>query len=356
MRSPLTKAIQDQFVKRSELANDPVTVNARNEMISDGLGDVGRVLLLAGGLGVGLRGIQGAGSMFGRSKPALLADQSPALLEVPHPVFERPEDAGIRKRKKQEAIRGAMGTSVKAAAEGDVPKLNPIGSMLGMYKDPFNPGEGGLGSWLSGHGASPTSDLGKTQMPWYVPAVGASAVGGLAGGYKLMDWVMNRKRKADLKGELDDAKREYQEALVDMYDPQKIKLLKRGSAAEALARDLHELATLMTKTANPQKNPSDTWTDAAAKRLDGLIPTTKLRQTGSSVAGTGLGLYAALAGGLALGSGYLAHQYFSKTDPNKVLADVVKKRERERWATRPPEIFAVPTPVSRHGDEVDIKG
>lgn len=352
MRSPLTKAIQDQFVKAAELPSDPVTVNARNEMISDGLGDVGRALLLAGAVGVGLRGIQGAGSMFGRGKPALLADQSPALLEVPHPVFERPEDAGIRKRKKQEEIRGALGTQVKAAAD-DVPKLNPVGSLLGMYKDPFNPGDGG---WLSGHGASPTSDLGKTQMPWYIPAVGAGAVGGLAGGYKLMDWIMNKKRKADLKGELDDAKREYQEALVDMYDPQKIRLLKRGSAAEALARDLHELATLMTKSADGPMNPSDTWTDAAAKRLDGLLPSTNLRQTGSSVAGTGLGLYAALAGGLALGSGYLAHQYFSKTDPNKVLADVVKKRERERWATRPPEIFAVPTPVARRGDEVDIKG
>lgn len=352
MRSPLTKAIQDQFVKAAELPNDPVTVNARNEMISDGIGDVGRALLLAGAVGIGLRGIQGAGSMFGRGKPTLLADQSPALLEVPHPVFERPEDAGIRKRKRQQEIRGALGTRVKAA-EGDVPKLHPVGSLLGMYKDPFNPGDGG---WFAGHGASPTSDLGKTQMPWYMPAVGAGVVGGTLGGYKLMDWLLNRKRKADLKGELDDAKKEYQEALVDMYDPARIKLLKRGSAAEALARDLHELATLMTKAANPQMNPSETWTDAAAKRLDGLIPTTNLRQGANSAAGAGLGAYLALAGGLALGSGYLAHQYFSKTDPNKVLADVVKKRERERWATRPPEIFAVPTPVSVSGDEVDIKG
>jgi len=353
MRSPLTKAIQDQFVKRSEIANDPVTVNARNEMISDGIGDVGRALLLAGALGIGVRGLQGAGTMFGRGNPQLLADQSPALLEVPHPVFASNTDAGIRKKKKDEMVQGAMGTQIKAAGDPSVPSLHPVGSMLGMYKDPFNLGEGG---WLSGHGASPTSDLGKTQMPWYIPAVGAGAVGGLAGGYKLMDWVLNKKRKSDLKGELDDAKREYQEALVDMYDPQKIKLLKRGSAAEALARDLHELATLMTKQGNGPLNPSDTWTEAAEKRLDGLLPSTNLKQTGSSAAGTGLGLYAALAGGLALGSGYLAHQYFSKTDPNKVLADVVKKRERERWATRPPEIFAVPTPVVRNGDEVDIKG
>jgi hypothetical protein len=353
MRSALTKAIQDQFVKAARLPSDPVTVNARNEMISDGIGDVGRVLLLAGAAGIGLRGLQGAGHMFGRGKPALLADHSPALLEVPHPVFERPEDAGIRKRKRQEAIRGAMGTSVKAAE--DVPKLHPVGSLLGMYKDPFNPDAGG-GGWLSGHGASPSSDLGKTQMPWYVPAVGAGVVGGSIGGYKLMDWIMNKKRKADLKGELDDAKREYQEALVDMYDPQRIKLLKRGSAAEALARDLHELATLMTKAGGGPSNPSETWTDAAARQLDGLIPTTNARQVASSGAGAGLGLYAALAGGLALGSGYLAHEYFSKTDPNKVLADVIKKRERERWATRPPEIFAVPTPVSVRGREVDIKG
>lgn len=352
MRSPLTKSIQDQFVKAAELPNDPVTVNARNELISDGIGDVGRALLLAGAVGVGLRGLQGAGHMFGRGKPTLLADQSPALLEIPHPVFERPEDAGIRRRRKSEQIRGAMGTSVKAA--NDVPKLHPVGSMLGMYKDPFDPDAGG-GGWLSGHGASPTSDLGKTQMPWYVPAVGAGVVGGSIGGYKLMDWIMNKKRKSDLKGELDDAKKEYQEALVDMYDPKRIKLLKRGSAAESLARDLHELATLMTKSANSAMNPSDTWTDAAAKRLDGLLPTTNLRQGANSAAGTGLGAYLALAGGIGLGSGYLAHQYFSKTDPNKALAEVVKKRERERWATRPPEIFAVPTPVSMNGRELDIK-
>ncbi len=349
MRSPITRAIQAGFLKAAELPNDPVTVNARNEMISDGLGDVGRALLLAGAVGVGARGLQGAGTMFGRSRPSLMADQSPALLEVPHPVYASPEDAGLRKKRRQALIRGAGGTTMKAAGEGDAPKLNPVGSALGMYKDPFNPGEGG---WLSGHGASPNSDLGKTQMPWYMPAIGAGAIGGVAGGYKLMDWVLNKKRKADLRGELDDAKREYQEALVDMYDPNKIRLLKRGSAAEALARDLDELAALTVK----QANPSETWTDALGKRLTGVIPTTNVQRTASSVGGAGLGTYLALAGAIGLGSGYLSHQYFSKTDPNKVLADVVKKRERERWATRPPEIFAVPSPVVRTGDEVDLKG
>lgn len=348
MRSPITRAIQAGFCKTA-LPNDPVTVSARNEMISDGLGDVGRALLLAGAAGIGVRGLQGAGTMFGRSRPSLMADQSPALLEVPHPVYTSPEDAGERKRKKQQLIRGAGGTTMKAAAGGAVPKLNAVGSALGMYKDPFNPGDGG---WLAGHGASPNSDLGKTQMPWYIPAVGAGAIGGVAGGYKLMDWVMNKKRKADLKGELDDAKKEYQEALVDMYDPNKIRLLKRGSAAEALARDLDELATLTVK----QADPNETWTDTIAKRLTGAVPTTNLERGANSAAGTGLGTYLALAGGLSLGSGYLAHQYFSKTDPNKVLADVVKKRERERWATRPPEIFAVPAPVVRSGNEVDLKG
>jgi hypothetical protein len=342
MRSPITKAIQDQFVKRSELDNDPITVNARNEMISQGIGDVSRALLLAGALGIGVRGLQGAGTMFGRGKPALLADQSPALLEVPRPVFDTDSDAGIRKKKKDQTIRGAAGTQIKSAQ-----KLHPIGSMLGMYKNPFNPEDGG---WLAGHGASPTSELGKTQMPWYIPAVGAATVGGSIGGYKIMDWILNKKRKADLKGELDDAKREYQEALVDMYDPKQISLVKRGSAASLLARDLHELATLMTKLGE------ETWTDTIGKRVDGLFPTFKAQQTASSVGGSALGLYAALAGGLALGSGYLANQYFSKTDPNKVLADLVKKRSRERWATRTPEIFAVPTPVVRRGDEVDIKG
>lgn len=69
-------------------------------------------------------------------------------------------------------------------------------------------------------------------------------------------------------------------------------------------------------------------------------------------AGKGLGIYGTLAGLLALGSGTAAYKFTKDRSTNKLMEDAIKQRERERWARRPPEIYAIPTPVrlTRGGD------
>lgn len=353
MRSPITRSIQKSLLKKADDEPvSPVVVEDRNAMISGGLNDVAKAVLLAGGLGVGLRGLQGLGSMFGRPRPSMIGASSPSLLEIPHPVYENRADAMMGRKKK---IMGAGGTVMKAAGEGYEEGLNPIGGALGMYKDPYNPGEGGF---LSGHGASPTSSLGKTQMPWYIPAIAGGGLAAGLGGYKVMDWLMNKKRKSDLKAELDDARTEFHGALMDEYDPNKVKLLKAAGAG-TLAGDLDRLADLVVGQEKRAEEP--TLLDRVQSAVSPGIPDVDSNTVGS-LGGAALGGYGALLGLTGLGSGYLAHQYFSKTDPNKALATAIKAREAQRWATRPPEVFAVPVAAKRKDghlvakDEIKAEG
>lgn len=50
---------------------------------------------------------------------------------------------------------------------------------------------------------------------WEYPTGLAAGAGGLMGGWKLMDWLMDKRRKASMQGELDRAQQEYQQALQD---------------------------------------------------------------------------------------------------------------------------------------------
>lgn len=50
---------------------------------------------------------------------------------------------------------------------------------------------------------------------WEYPTGLAAGTGGLMGGWKLMDWLMDKRRKASMQGELDRAQQEYQQALQD---------------------------------------------------------------------------------------------------------------------------------------------
>jgi hypothetical protein len=325
--APLTKAA-NPYASQAGMTAD------RNDMISAGLDDVAKAVLLAGAAGVGLRGLSGVGTMFGRGRPSLVSNQTPAMLEIPHPVLP-PAEAARRKK-----LLGAAGTGMKAAAE-HTEGLNPIGNALGMYQDPAT---GAGGGFLSGHGASPTSEIGKAQMPWYLPAVAGGTLVAGVGGYKAMDWLLNKKRKMDLDAELSDARADFQKALVSQYDPKQLRMLKQGSASDQLAADLDLLAD---RVVGREKTADDESLADRASRMLGSVaePVTPNQGTVKSVGGTGLGAYAAIAGLTALGSGYLANQYFSKTDPNRAVAEAIKKREAMRWSTRPPEIFAVPVPV-----------
>lgn len=338
------------FLAKAAAGPAPALTFDRNVMISDGLSDVGKVMLGAGGAGLAYRLIQGLPSLFGRPNPELVSDQAPALLEVPHPVYQRAADGGPRRRR---LIAGAGGTKVKAATAH--PGGTAAAGLLGLTKDPAAQTPTSAADWLAGHGASPSSSLGKLQIPWYAPAVGLGGLGAAYAGYKGMDWLLNKKRKMDLNAELADAKGEYQQALLDMYDPARVKLLKAGSAAAALGRDLDALAALVV---GREKRADETWGEWAGRQAEKVLPHDlgdRAANFASGVGGAGLGLYALLAGAVGTGVGAMSYAHHMQNDPAKALAAAVKQRERERWAKRPPEVFAVPVGVKNVGGRLEEK-
>lgn len=347
------------FLAKTAEPHNPVLTVDRNAMISDGVADVGKVMLGVGGAGLAYRLLQGLPSLFGRPRPELVSDQAPALLEIPHPVYQTAGDRGRQRRRPR--IPGAAGTAIRPVqAVAARPKVanaggSPAANLLGLTKDPADATPTTTGEWLAGHGANPNSSLGKAQLPWYLPAVGLGAVGAGLAGYKGMDWLLNKKRKMDLNAELDDAKAEYQQALLDMYDPQRVKLLKAGSAADALNRDLDALAAAVV---GREKRADETWTDWAGRHLGSVLPDDvggRARSLGSSLGGAGLGLYATLAAGLGLGVGSMSYAHHMQNNPAAALAAAVKQREKERWAKRPPEVFAVPVGVKNVGGRIEEK-
>jgi hypothetical protein len=184
-----------------------------------------------------------------------------------------------------------------------------------LFKEPETPGPG-VSDFLAGR-----THANETAKPWFWPAaIGAAGLGGY-GGYKAIDQVLGGLHKRDKQRDLEEAKEEYRKALVEQYSPEGV---KAGAAQDELNRDLSELYTLY-------------------KQAGGLWDT----------AGTATGAYLALAGLLAGGTGLATYNWAKSRSSDERLAKAIKQRERLRWATRPPEIYAIarPAPVKLESDK-----
>lgn len=249
-------------------------------------------ILTAGGLaaagGITARGLLGLRYMFGRRKPNTSRMLGPTVVSVPTPVFTTP----LQQQRARDRAYKAAG----AATRGE--------------------------------------------LPWYLPGLTLAGVGGLAGGYKLMDVLMDRKRKSDLKAEEAAAEAEYRKALLAQYDPANV-------PGPGVVPDV----PLPAKTVNPVGAPRLSLKAAALQAdLEELAAACEARAEKAAGdmpgwAGKGLGIYGTLAALLALGSGTAAYKFTKDRSTNKLMEDAIKQRERARWAARPPEVYAVPTPV-----------
>jgi hypothetical protein len=227
--------------------------------------------LLAAGAGAAFRGGTGLANMLQRNlKPAARPSATaPQFIEVP--IFSK-------KEKEKEELK-------KVAAGG---LLSDVLSGAGNS----NPG-----SWW---GAYPLS-------------VGAGAAGAY-GGWKLTDVLLDRRRKAQVKSELEKAKKEYEEAL---------------AGRSKLGQQLDELYDNLEKQANT-----------------------------ADYVGPPLGiaaLYALLAGG---GAGVAAYNFTKKRNPAKIKEKAKAQYRAERFNRRPPPILARPVPVEvqDESEELDTAG
>lgn len=103
----------------------------------------------------------------------------------------------------------------------------------------------------------------EAQLRWQVPASAALGIGGVAGGWKLMDAILDSRRRAEIDQELADVQSEYEEALRDQYEAA---LTKRG----ALDDIFEKLAALEKQGFNWP----DAWEAAIGTYLTALGATT----------------------------------------------------------------------------------
>jgi hypothetical protein len=246
------------------------------------------------GLGASGRALLGLKDMFTRTPytPPKVGLR-PSVVEINLPQ-EQEEEEQRRLRKTAEgpvfsAVSDYLNTPSNYSVINWLKGLKPTGDLLAMPS------------------LSPGAPLSK---PWFMPSVVGAATLGTLGGYKAVGAGLDTMEDQRRKNELEDAKREYRNALVEQYN------------ADKRASD----------------NPATLLDNVADKFI---------KQAGwGELVGAGTGAYLTLAGLLASGAGYGTYNWVKSRSPENRLAKAIKQRERLRWATRPPEIYAVTKPMA----------
>jgi hypothetical protein len=270
---------------------------ANNFMLAD-LSRAGGVGLLAMlGLGAGWRGLSGL-------RDALVPPQRfvppPRILPIHVPAEDEEKRA-------QSQIRPNW--TVPHGAEFVQSHKDPA---TGKWNDPnFGFGQGRVGQKPDDVPKSPYD----VPWAWLLPLAGA---GTAYGGYKLVDWLLDKSRRSEMDAELEAAKQKYEEALATQYTAG-----RKHAADGSLAADLDKLYDKFEKQAGIGKFIADT-ADFVTGGHGGAL-------TG------GYGLYATGTGLLAALATYKAMQ---KQQKRKTLEEAYKVMQRRQWAARPPELVA----------------
>lgn len=195
-----------------------------------------------------------------------------------------------------------IGVANKSAeVEEPAPSLHfPENSSLPTYPKP---------SWLDWFAGR--THINETAKPWMLPASILLPSLGVYAGYKGIDRVSEKLKEKDRNDELEAVKEDYRKALMEQYAANS----KSSEAQSELNKDLTELA--------------------------GIVKAASF----NDYAGIGTGAYLTLATLLAGLTGKATYDWAKSQSPDERLARAVQTRERLRWATRPPEIYAVAKPL-----------
>lgn len=232
---------------------------AQRNNIADAKNNAMRLGLLMLGLGAGTRGLQG------------LINLSRRNLRPPQEPLGRVREVSIPVLRQEEEERPFKAANV----------------LTDYVTEPISRAWQGQGS-----------DAASWPLAW--PLAAAAGTGGLVGGYKLTDWLLDKRRRAQLEEELEQARSQYEEAL---------------TGKSALARDLDALYDRYKQASG------DVATDAWGKLMGGALT---------------------MGVPLALASGLIAYDLTRKRTPTEVLRKAKQKRLRQLSQKQPPAIYARP--------------
>jgi hypothetical protein len=274
------------------VGSDPLLdprVQPFNQAQVDALRNIAGLGVGALAVGAGARGLAGLGGFLDRNlggPPRTPLRQS--FVRIPVPVE-------VRTRAERDAMRAAAGEDKEAGlAKLAHDAWTTAADTLGLLRRPgqaANPLQDLVGGWGQSH---------WSQMPWTVPTGAAALGGGLYGGWKLTDYLLDKTRTVEQEGELEEARKDYEAALAGRR-----KLAAACDPLEALA-DLHEKRGWL--------NP---------------------------LLGTGL----LGAGAIALGSGIGSYRWVRSMAEDKAVEEAVRRRQAQIAEQSPSPIIAIPTPV-----------
>jgi hypothetical protein len=230
-----------------------------------------------------------------------------------------------------------------------------------------------LGKWPDFLGGEASNNW---QNPAMYPSVFLGGAGALWSGHKLMDMLVNRHRKGLQEQEFNDAKGEYERALINQFKPYAPSQIKKVSPTDpvlskagSVRLDEATIKCLIEKTA-----VEDTKINNLAERLDKLADKVATEKQGWDLNPLTWGSpinyipeegKAMLMGGmatampaLALTSGAGTYRFFkdlpkTQYDPVQAQREMLRKQREERGNRRPPPVYAKLTPVDEQGNPLE---
>ena len=239
--------------------------NANKQLQSSAKNDILKAVLIAGGLGAGMRGISGLSRMF-----------SPGQRPVPSRTVDMPVMYPRDEEEDQE----------KVAKNSDA-----------------------------------TSKIG---LNYYLPGMLLGAPLAFAGGWSGVDAILDKQRLKKTDAELDEAKEEYQRALLGAY--------KRGSDAGDPLSVLDEVfdGHYDKQAEEPEVSPGF---------FEDLF-----RNYAPNLPGAATGLAAAYAIPAGIGGYAVVDSIMKKRSKRALLDKAMKERARRHAMQQPAELYAIPTP------------
>lgn len=332
--------VRVRYHKQAEPAMTPER-DLQNRFLAELVRNVGRFGLGALAVGGGVRSLQAltSGELWGRSEAAPPTDAliRPHPVRVPAPAYGDPTIPRPRKHRELLAAAG-----IDKVAGDDL----PFQSVLPYYT--ANPSQD------SAFFAGPAGHhLSEWHVPWYYPAAGAAIGAGAYAGYKGVGSVFDAFRKSRREADVSEAEGRFRSALDELQgespppSPPTMDVVVRGRPRRVRALPEGTTGSLPPHYRDVVGFPEKKASPTLAGSLDRLVKAALAKEAMNWGDMTPL-LTAYLTGAVpvALGTGALTYQHFAAQDPDKLLADAVRRRARSRWLSRPPEVYAAPVPHS----------
>lgn len=161
---------------------------------------------------------------------------------------------------------------------------------------------------------------------WQIPASVGLGAAGLAGGWGMIDSLMNKFRERQSIRDVEDARSEYEAALKDQYASA---MMAKGAAAEPY-EGLNEAAELFVEM------------DKESGARDAL--------------NAALGTYLTAMGGTGLGMGYLAYKWGKRNSGQEMVDAALRRRAQQRQAPQPIYVYPKADPALDAEKEAPLKG